>query len=101
MPVIILSHLKIKIKQLLKTFSFGLQGFFFFYYFIVPNSLDSFISVFFFSFFRFSRKSRLENDFLFMAPEAPRDQEGIVDPQDPQGGPVNREVLEPRADPVL
>lgn len=24
-----------------------------------------------------------------------------MDPQDPQEGPVNREVLEPRADPVL
>lgn len=56
---------------------------------------------------KFSRKSRLENDFFFISPVAPRDQEDIVEAQDPQERLVNqersvhREVLDPRADPVL
>ena len=65
-----------------------------------------FISFFFLSFI-FLRKSRLVNDFSFVAPLATRDQKDILDTPDPQEGPVNqemsvhREVLDPKANPVL
>ena len=65
------------------------------------------IHIFFFLSFIFLRKSRLVNDFSFVAPLATRDQKDILDTPDPQEGPANqemsvhREVLDPKANPVL